>query len=152
MLHLAQASVGAGSLVADACRQQPQRFGAFQQRNIAGVGQQFGVRARIGQHQKLHDKFGVHHPACAVLDVEPVGLDDFGAGHAFAHGDDLDTQLGDVTLSGQHGGAHRVKALVKIGVAQHAARPGDGLVFPGPGGVGAALLLVVGVRRKTGNQ
>ncbi|OIQ66357.1 hypothetical protein GALL_520740 [mine drainage metagenome] len=41
---------------------------------------------------------------------------------------------------------------MQSGIAEHAAGPGDGLVFPGPGGIAAALLLVVGIRRKAGNE
>jgi hypothetical protein len=138
--------------MAQAGRQQAQRFGAFQQGNIARVGHQFRVRARLRQHQELHDKFGVNHAAGAELDVEFVGLDRVCAGHAVAHGGNFGTQAVRIAWRADHRLAHRIKAFVQGRITEHTARPCHGLVFPGPGGVGTALLLVVGVGGKAGDQ
>ena len=41
--------------------------------------------------------------------------------------------------------AHRIEARGQLRRTEHAARARDGLVLPGPGGVAAALLLIVGI-------
>ena len=51
VLHAAQVSVGIGRSMADTRRQQSDRFGAFEQGDVAGVGSQFRVRASVAQHQ-----------------------------------------------------------------------------------------------------
>jgi hypothetical protein len=74
-----------------------------------------------------------------------------GGAHALAHGDDLAQRCG-VARRGDHGFAHRIEAGGQVVAAQHEAGARHGLVFPGPGGVAAALLLVVGIGLEAGHQ
>ena len=67
-------------------------FGALQQGDVADVGNQFGVRRGLRQHEVLHREFGIHHAAGAVLEVEGAGLDRPRCAHLLAHGDDFGTQ------------------------------------------------------------
>ena len=72
--------------------------------------------------------------------------------HLLAHGHNLGAQRGQLARCGDDSAAHLVKTRGQRCVTQHAAGSRHGLVFPGPGGVAAALLLVVGVSRKADDQ
>ncbi len=74
------------------------------------------------------------------------------AAQALAHGGDLAGQAGPVARRGDDGLAYGVKALTQARRAQHEAGARHGLVLPGPGGVAAALLLVVGIGLEAGHQ
>ena len=106
----------------------------------------------MGQHQKLHGEFDIDHAAGAVLDIKNLRFGFVAGAHAFAHGMDLFAQGGLVAWAGDDACAHCLKAYLQGAVAQDAARPCHGLVFPGPSGVGAALLLVIGVGGKAADQ
>jgi len=125
---------------------------ALQQTDVAQVLHQFGVRARLRQHQELHGELGVHHAALAVLDVEAAGRHRVCGAHALAHADDFLRQRGRVAFGGDDGAAHGVEALAQRAAAEHEARTRHGLVLPGPGGVAAAPLLVVGEGLEAGHQ
>ena len=138
-------------------------LGAQQKGDVADVVSQFRMPRGLGQHQVLHRKFGVHHAACAVFDVKAVGLgrccglarlafDRVRSAHLLAHGDDLGAQRRQLARRGDDGAAHLVKTRGQRCITQHAAGACHGLVLPGPGGVAAALLLVVGIGRKADDQ
>ena len=88
----------------------------------------------------------------ALLDVKLFALDRVGGAHLVAHADDFSLQGLGVARRRDDGFADGVKALLERVVAQHKTGARHGLVFPGPGGVRAALLLVVGVSVKRGDQ
>jgi len=176
VLDPSQFAVSPRGALADTRGQQPGLLGPLQQCDVANVVGQIGVLRRGRQHQKLHRKFGIDHAARRVLDVELFcmwrrtdranrdGFRGYAGGRnagisgwmrgadLFAHGDDFVLQRGDIARRHDDAAANGFKALAQQVVAQHETRPRHGLVFPGPGGVAAALLLVVGISRKTGHQ
>ena len=120
---------------------------------------------RLGQYQVLDHELHVDHAAGAVLEVEQLAAHGVGGAHALAHGNDFGAQRRCVARSGDDRLAHGVEALAQlhvrgrlargwreVGTAEHEARARHGLVFPGPGGIAAALLLVVGVGVEAGHQ
>lgn len=152
VLGAAQGAVGVGSGLACAGGQQGGGFGALQQSDVAEVGFELRVLAGVGEHEVLHAEFGVDHAAGALFDVEHAGRRGVGGAHFVAHGGDFVAQGGPVAFGGDDGVAHGVKARGELGQAADVACAGHGLVFPGPGGVAAALLLVAGVGGKAGDE
>ncbi|MCY1552418.1 hypothetical protein D9M68_888120 [compost metagenome] len=87
-----------------------------------------------------------------MLHIEPGAAHRVRLAHLLAHGHDLARQRIAVAQRGDHVFAHRIEAPGQRHAAEHKARARHGLVFPGPGGVAAALLLVVGVGLEAGDQ
>ena len=152
MLHLAQGAVGLGGVGANLIGQQACVLRGLEQGDVAAVGAQCRVGVAVGEYQKLHREFDIDHAAGAVLDIKNLRFGFVAGAHALAHGMDLFAQGGLVARAGDDAAAHRLKACLQGGVAQDAARPCHGLVLPGPSGVGAALLLVIGVGGKAADQ
>ena len=108
--------------------------------------------ASLRQHQVLYRKLDVDHATRAVLDVKVAGPHGVGRAHPLAHGHNFLLQVSRLPRRADDSLAHRIKALPQVVATQNTAGPCHGLVFPGPGGVAATLLLVVGVSIKGGNQ
>jgi len=68
------------------------------------------------------------------------------------HGHNFGAQQVWVACGSDDRVANGFKTLLQGAVSQYATCPCDGLMLPRPGGVRAALLLVIGIRRKAGNQ
>ena len=106
----------------------------------------------------LDREFNVHHATHAVFDVKHASACGVGLANLLAHGADFLRQGGCIAFGGDDSFAHRIEALTQgvgfgaRGRVKHAAGPCHGLVLPSPGGVAAALLLVVGERAKAADQ
>ena len=87
-----------------------------------------------------------------MLDVKQPRLWRPGLAQFFAHGANLLGQGGEVARGANDLLAHRLKARLKVGLADAKPRPGHGLVLPSPSGVAAALGLVVGKRLEVAHQ
>ena len=145
VLQAAQVAVGFGRGVSQllACGQDAQVVGALEQGDVAAVLQHVGVLGAVQQYQVLRDEFGVDHAAGAVFEVEDACFFSVGLAHALAHGDDFVLQAGCIARCGEDLFADAVEQLMQARAAEAAAGAGHGLMFPDPGGVAAALQLVV---------
>ena len=108
--------------------------------------------AAVRQDQVLHGKLNIDHAARAVFDVKLAHAHRMTGPHLCAHAAYLLAQTRCGPLGADDGFAHCIKAAVKRGITQNTAGARHGLVLPGPGGVAATLLLVVGVGLKAGDQ
>ena len=108
--------------------------------------------ACLGQYQELNGKFGVHHATGAVLDIKHVTLDRMRRADLLAHAHNFRGEAMRIAWRLNHGLTDGVKAPAQASITQHEPRAGHGLVFPRPGRIAAALLLVVGIGGKRGDQ
>ena len=152
VLGFAHHAVSAGRRLAHALGQQARIFDALQQGDVTHIVGQSRVAGCVQKHQILHDKLRIHHAAGAVFDVKALGLDRMGLAHPLPHGHDFGLQKNGVSRCADHGQTHGVKTGGQAGPAHDATGPRHGLVLPGPRGVAAALLLVVGIRLEAGDQ
>ena len=87
-----------------------------------------------------------------MLHIKPVSFDGVRCPNLVAHGDDFIVQQHRVSRCGDHALPDPLEALAQSFFSHDKTRACHGLVLPGPCGVAAALLLVVGIGLKTGNQ
>ena len=87
-----------------------------------------------------------------MFDVKQSGFIAVRRAHFAPHRRNLVVQGGAVARAGNHGVTHGLKARLQIDASQHATGTGDGLVFPGPCGVGAPLFLVIGIGAERRHQ
>ena len=111
VLHAPELAVGIGCALAYAWRQQTDALGALEQGDIASVVGQFGELLRVGQHQKLHRKFGIHHSTGAVFDIKTVTLHRTSSTYLVAHGHNFMTQQGAVAWCRNDAGSDLIKPL-----------------------------------------
>ena len=101
--------------------------------NIEDVCRELRVFARIGQHQKLHHEFNIHHAAPVMFDVEQVTVIGMPVAHFLAHVHDLPAQRVRIALLAQHFVADGFELLTYVRIASTEAGPRQRLVLPYPG-------------------
>ena len=87
-----------------------------------------------------------------MFDIKHAVLDRMRRPNLVAHGRYFGRQAMRIAWGFNHRFADGVKTLAQVVVAQHESCAGHGLVLPCPRGVAAALLLVVGIGGKRGDQ
>ncbi len=152
MLHAPQFAVRIRSRHTHARGQQPHLLGALQQRDVAHIAHQLRVVCRLREHQVLHGKLRIHHAARTVFHIELPVARGVRCAHTLAHGHDFLTQGGRVAFGGDNGLPHGIEARLQGLAAHHKTRACHGLVLPGPRGVAAPALLVVGVGLEARDQ
>ena len=88
-------------------------LGALEQRDVAEVVLQAGMRAAVREHQVLHRELDVHQAALAVLRVDALVALRMRVAHLLAHRRDLLAQRLGVALGLDHGAPRGLEALAE---------------------------------------
>ena len=116
---------GAGDVLFD----QAEACGELEQRKIADVAGQFGMRVRVAQHQILHDKLDIDDAAAVVLEVEAAAVVRVRIEHGLPHRGDFRAQRAGFALAAKNFRAQRFECGAEPAVAGDKTRARQRLVL-----------------------